>query len=193
MKLDMDPFPVVMVKLIDKKILVHTDQAEMTRCKNVVIFDELRNQMIKPHNLEIGVWKENVLRKPAKRIKPMSAMFIKKYERQLEEDRRYQVTGGIKLDRFFEAWNRPDQQGPRHTGEHRRRVVQHSTDREPGIRQNPQFAYWSGSGNPDCRVNHPDVLRNGEESSRRSEQAEEHIMMVGSCPCKVSSKIHVNG
>jgi hypothetical protein len=54
MKLDMDPFPVVIVELRDKKILVCTDQA----------------QMIKPHNLEIGVWKENVLWKPAKRVEP---------------------------------------------------------------------------------------------------------------------------
>jgi hypothetical protein len=54
MKLDMDPFPVVIVELRDKKILVCTDQA----------------QMIKPHNLEIGVWKENMLWKPAKRVEP---------------------------------------------------------------------------------------------------------------------------
>jgi hypothetical protein len=51
----------------------------------------------------------------------------------------------------------------------------------------------SGSGNPDCCVNRLDVLRDGEESSRRPEQAEEHIVMVGSWPCKVSSEIHING
>jgi hypothetical protein len=56
MKLDMDPFPVGMVKLIDKKVLVRTDQAEMTKAKNVVIFDELRNRMIMPHSPEIGAW-----------------------------------------------------------------------------------------------------------------------------------------
>jgi hypothetical protein len=38
--------------------------------------------------------------------------------------------------------------------------VQHSTDREPRIRQNPQFAYQSGSGNPDRCINRPDVVRN---------------------------------
>jgi hypothetical protein len=42
--------------------------------------------------------------------------------------------------------------------------VQHSTDRVPGIRQNPWFADRSGSCNLDRRVDHPDVLRNGEES-----------------------------
>jgi hypothetical protein len=60
MKLDMDPFPIGMVEIEHKKILVRTDQAETTKGKNVVILDDLRNQMIKPHNSEIGVWKENV-------------------------------------------------------------------------------------------------------------------------------------
>jgi hypothetical protein len=32
--------------------------------------------MIKPHNLETGVWKENVQRKPAKWVKLTSAMPI---------------------------------------------------------------------------------------------------------------------
>jgi hypothetical protein len=68
--------------------------------------------------------------------------------------------------------------------------VQHSTDREPGIRQNPWFADWSGSGNPDRRVNRPDVLRDEGGLSRRPQQTEEYVMMVGSWPCKVSSKIH---
>jgi hypothetical protein len=70
MKLDIDPFPIGMIELMDKKILVHTDQAETTKGKNVVISYEIHNWMIKPYNLEIGVWKENVLRKPTKRVKP---------------------------------------------------------------------------------------------------------------------------
>jgi hypothetical protein len=86
MKLDIDPFPVGMVELLDKKILVRTDQAEMTKGKNVVVSDELCNRMIKPHNIEVGMWKENVLQKPAKRVKPTSAMLIEKYQQQLEED-----------------------------------------------------------------------------------------------------------
>jgi hypothetical protein len=71
--------------------------------------------------------------------------------------------------------------------------VQHSTDREPRIGQTPQFADRLGSGNPDHCVNRPDVLRDGEESSRRPEQTEEHVVMVGSSPCKVSSEVHING
>jgi hypothetical protein len=51
----------------------------MAKGKNMVVFDELCNQMIKPHNPEIGVWKENMLRKPTKRVKPTSAMLNEKY------------------------------------------------------------------------------------------------------------------
>jgi hypothetical protein len=106
MKLDTDPFPVGMVELKHKKILVRMDLTETTKGKNVVVFDDLRNWMIKPHSPELGVWKENMQRKPAKRVKPTSAMLIEKYQRQLEEDRRYRVARWIKQDRFFEAQNR---------------------------------------------------------------------------------------
>jgi hypothetical protein len=120
-------------------------------------------------------------------------MLIEKYQRQLEEDRRYRVIRGIKRDRFFEARNWPDQRGPQHTGEPQRRMVQHSTDCEPSIRQDPRFADRSGSGNPDHRVDRPDVLHDVEESSRSLEQTTEHVVVVGSCPCKVSSEIHITG
>jgi hypothetical protein len=69
-KLDTGLFPIGMAKLMNKKVFVCTDQAETTKCKNVVIFDELCNRMIKPHNPEIGVWKENLLQKSAKRLNP---------------------------------------------------------------------------------------------------------------------------
>ncbi len=105
MKLDMDPFPIGMAELEYKKILVRTDQAEMTKGKNVVFSDDLHNQMIKPHNPEIGVWKENVLQKPAKGVKLKSAMLIEKYQQQLEEDWKYWVAREIKHDRFFKARN----------------------------------------------------------------------------------------
>jgi hypothetical protein len=71
---------------MDNKVLVRTTQAEMTMGKNVVVFDELCNRMIKPHNSEIGMWKENVLREPAKMVKSTLAMLIEKYQWQLEED-----------------------------------------------------------------------------------------------------------
>jgi hypothetical protein len=165
---------------------------ETTKGKNVVIFDDLHNRMIKAHNPEIGVWKENVQRKPTKRVKPTSATLIENYQRQLKEDRRYWVTRGIKRDKFFEAWNRSDLQVKRHGGEPRR-TVQHSTNWEPGIRQNPRFNDRSGSGNPDRRVNRPDVLRDGEELSREQEQVKKHVVVVESWPCAVSSEVHING
>jgi hypothetical protein len=80
MKLDTNSFPIGMVEHMDKKILVRTDQAETTKGKNVVIFDDLRNRMIKPHNPKVGMWKENMLRKSAKRVQPTSAMLIEKYQ-----------------------------------------------------------------------------------------------------------------
>jgi hypothetical protein len=125
--------------------------------------------MIKPHNPKIGVWKENVQRKLTKWVKPTLAMLIEKYQRQLEENRRYRVTRGIKQDRFIEAQNRSDLLEMRCGGEPQRRTVQHSIDREFGIRQNPRFTDRSGLGNLDRRVNHPDVLRDREDSSRRPE------------------------
>jgi hypothetical protein len=193
MNLDTDPFPIGMVEIEHKKILVRTDQAETTKGRNVVVFDDLRSRMIKPHNPEIGVWKENVQRKPAKRVKPTSAMLIEKYQRQLEEDRRYRVARGIKWDRFFVAQNRSDMQAMQSGGEPRRRMALYSTYQEPRIRQNTWFTERSGSGSPDHRVSHLDVLRDGEELSQRPEQTEEHVVVVGSWPCKVSSKIHING
>jgi hypothetical protein len=109
MKLNTDPFLIGMVELMDMKVLVRMYQAKTTKGRNVLVSDELCNRMIKPHNLEIGMWKENVLWKPAKRVKPTSAMLMEKYQCQLEENRRYRVTRGIKWDRFFEARNWPDQ------------------------------------------------------------------------------------
>jgi hypothetical protein len=41
MKLDTNLFPVGMVELKHKKILVHTDQAEATKGESVVISDDL--------------------------------------------------------------------------------------------------------------------------------------------------------
>jgi hypothetical protein len=80
MRLDMDPFPIGMVEHEQKNILVRTDQAETTMGRNMVVSYDLRNRMIKPHNLEVGMWKENVQRKLARKVKPMSVMLIEKYQ-----------------------------------------------------------------------------------------------------------------
>jgi hypothetical protein len=96
MKLDVDLFPVNTIGFGEKKILVRTDQAETTKGKNVVVSDELRNQMVKPRSPEVGVWKENVRRKPAQKISPDSSMLIDKYVRQRE--RRYGQQSGFKRE-----------------------------------------------------------------------------------------------
>jgi hypothetical protein len=71
--------------------------------------------------------------------------------------------------------------------------VQQSIDQKPRIKKNPWFSDQLGLGNPDHRVNRPNVLRNEGGSSQRSEQTEKHVMMVGSWPCNVLSEIHING
>jgi hypothetical protein len=58
MKLDVDPFLVSMVNL-EEKILVHSSQASTTRGKNMIVLDELKHQMMVPHNPKVSVWKEN--------------------------------------------------------------------------------------------------------------------------------------
>jgi hypothetical protein len=140
MNLDTHPFSIGMVEPEQKKILVRTDQAGTTKGRNVVVSNDLRNWMIKPHNPEVGMWKENVQRKLAKKVKPTTTMLIEKYQWQLEEDRRYRVAQGIKRDRFSEAWNISDLPGSRCAWEPWRRIMQHAMDRAPGINQNTRFA-----------------------------------------------------
>jgi hypothetical protein len=56
MRLDLDPFP-ANVNVIDfegKKVLVHPKKAETTKGKRVVMSDDPRVRMLKPHNLEPG-------------------------------------------------------------------------------------------------------------------------------------------
>jgi hypothetical protein len=79
MKLDTDPFPVDVIELGEKKILVRMDQDETTKGKNVVISDELHNRMIKPRSPEVGVWKENVARRLVHRVNPTLDLLIEKY------------------------------------------------------------------------------------------------------------------
>jgi hypothetical protein len=81
MRLDVDPFPVNMVELEGKRVLVRSDQAAATKGENMVVSDELRHRMIKPHNPEVGAWKKNVDRKTPWKVQPTSSMLIKKYMR----------------------------------------------------------------------------------------------------------------
>jgi hypothetical protein len=72
------------------------------------------------------------------------------------------------------------------------RLVQHSMDQVPRVRQNARVINRSGSGNPD-HCNRPDMLCKEEEPSREQEQVKKHVVMVGSWPCMVSSKVHIDG
>jgi hypothetical protein len=85
MKLYTNMFPMNMVDLGDKKILIRADQAGTTKGENVVIVDEPKGRLIKPQSLKLGVWKENVGKKASWRIKPTSSMLIEKYLRQRQD------------------------------------------------------------------------------------------------------------
>ena len=78
MKLDSSPFPINMVELESKKMLIRSDQAESAREKNVVD-NSAPPRMIKPKNPEIEVWKVNEGRRQAPRPKPTVSMLLEKY------------------------------------------------------------------------------------------------------------------
>jgi hypothetical protein len=59
MKLDANPFLVDLINFEEKKILVRPSQANITKGKNVIVSDKPRAKMIKPSQLEIGMWKAN--------------------------------------------------------------------------------------------------------------------------------------
>jgi hypothetical protein len=67
MKLDVDHFLIHVLELGQKKILMHSDQVATTKANNVIVSDDLKNWMIKPKNLEEGVWKENTYRRLARK------------------------------------------------------------------------------------------------------------------------------
>jgi hypothetical protein len=72
MKLDTDPFPanVNTINFEEVKVLVHPEQADSTRGKNVVVSDEPRPRMLKPRSPESGVWKVNQRRWTGLRVTP---------------------------------------------------------------------------------------------------------------------------
>jgi hypothetical protein len=82
MKLDVDPFLVNTIGFEEKRILVHSDQAGTTKGKNVVIRTILEIKCWSHEAPEVGVWKENVWRKPIQRRRPSLDMLIDKYLRQ---------------------------------------------------------------------------------------------------------------
>jgi hypothetical protein len=79
MKVDVDPFPVGIIDLGEKKVLIQTDQARTAAGKIVIMSDEFRNQTVKPRNPETRVRKENVSKKPTHKVIPTSSMLIEKY------------------------------------------------------------------------------------------------------------------
>jgi hypothetical protein len=100
MKLDTDPFPVNvnLINIEEKRVLVHTRQADTTRGKNVIMSDEPRARMVKPRNPEPGVWKVNRRRWIGSKVKPTSSMLREKYVQQQWENVFHRL-GGVKRTR----------------------------------------------------------------------------------------------
>jgi hypothetical protein len=71
-----------MINFKEKKILIRTSQANMTRRKNVIMSDEPRLKIIKPRSPEPRVWKVNQMRWSRPRVKPTSDMLLEKYVHQ---------------------------------------------------------------------------------------------------------------
>jgi hypothetical protein len=82
MKLDVDPFPVDLINFEEKRVLMHTNQADTTRGKRVVVIDELKRRMMKPKNPKVGVWKHNVQGETRHKWRPTSDFLMDKYMRE---------------------------------------------------------------------------------------------------------------
>jgi hypothetical protein len=71
-----------MINFEEKRILVHTTQADTMKGKNVIVSDEPRVRMLKPRIPEPGVWTVNQCRWLSHRVKLISDMLLEKYARQ---------------------------------------------------------------------------------------------------------------
>jgi hypothetical protein len=97
-RLDVDPFPVNMINIEEKRVLVCTDQAESTKGKKVLVSNQLKLRMMKPKNPEAGVWKENVQKKARREWQPTSSFLMEKYARQRQRSV-FDRLGGYKRKR----------------------------------------------------------------------------------------------
>jgi hypothetical protein len=88
MKLDTYPFPmnVNMINFEEKRVLVHTSQADSTQRKNVIVLDEPRLRMVKPRNPEPGQWQVNKALRARTRVKPTLDMLLEKYAEQQRQN-----------------------------------------------------------------------------------------------------------
>jgi hypothetical protein len=171
MKLDVDPFLVSLVDLEEKKITVHSGQASTIWGKNVIVSDELKHQMMVPHNPEVGAWKENTSQRYSRRVKPTPDILIDKYIKQQQQ----WCTNGHQTGFRGESQPSYQQTSPRHNSAWGLRAVKGFTK----------------------RVYHG---RSGRDSELRKEVQpislgclDRDAMMIGSVPCKLSPMVHVNG
>jgi hypothetical protein len=201
MRLDVEPFRVNTVDLEGKRVLVHSDQAATMKGKNVVVSDEPRHRMIKPHNPEVGTWKENVRRKPERSVRPTSSMLKEKYVMQQQQQRGLQsYLGWYKRERSPGYHNvRYGARRP-HAWRVQRLLYRNLIWRTPHaenlaeaqVRGNPT----SGGRQDEPKTRESDaILFCGEEEnpSGVTKSRANSYVLVGSVLCKISSEVHMDG
>jgi hypothetical protein len=84
MKLDTDPFPMNFntINFKEKRVLVHTSQADTMRGKNVITSDGPRLKMIKARSSRLEEWHMNLPQQSKARVKPTSGTLLEKYADQ---------------------------------------------------------------------------------------------------------------
>jgi hypothetical protein len=198
MKLDTNLFPVSMVNLEEKKILVHSDQTDTTWGKNVIVSDELRHQMIVPHSPKVGTWKENVARKATQRVKLTSAMLIEKYLRQQQDGftscsargRGHPATGPVNpVSHGRGQLQHPGYAQPRGGGHMREEMRAHAIARPSGDVQQT-----SHTRKPIERGSKAIMMQGGETTkSGVIDDGGKDVILIIVVLCKLSSEVHMNG
>jgi hypothetical protein len=121
----------------------------------------------KPKSPEVGVWKDNVVRRPPKKIKPMCNMLINKYVRQQQQQRE-----------MHEQTLRFRRYRPGRRDAHQRTMFPRST----GIGEH-------GAGNREGWDEHGGQVLASDESGAHTKLVNvagraEDVVMTGSVPCK---------
>jgi hypothetical protein len=202
MRLDVDPFLVNTVGFGEKRILVHSDESDTAKGKNVVMSDELQNKMIKPHNPKVGVWKQNVRRSLMRKAKPNSEALITKYARQ----QRHQMgkwQAGSKQERSPSHYHRPGMGSKDHLERqwHPTRCLAEEGRVTTPVSRRWVESYTARYGKAMVHMSQPKWHGNvatgqHEKELERTDKKgteEEKTVMIGSMPCKLPSEIHVNG
>jgi hypothetical protein len=142
--------------------------------------------MIKPHCPEIGIRKENVRRRPARRVRPTSYVLIKKYLRQQQTRSKSRRSPNHEhITRRQGGWPVPD------SGYRRQRMLSGGSGLTSQVRGHEDITPWRSVDKMTSRNDGAMVIH---YRAHYDEQGEANkVVMVGIMPCTISSEVHVNG